>query len=191
MKLFFFFLWIFFYLFSEEGRRLAEDLIAELARCQVAKCLSTSKARDQYSPPPSPAPVPAAPRGSQAAPAKVALVGGTQYFFPNSLSICSLFSEVKGGWVSTRGQKETFLFSFLFFFFLLLTLVTHFCVRLQRERERESHAWRLGQIRTFFFSNHDLKCKKTKTKTKTKTKKQCDTLNPFKLTGVLPRSLHP
>lgn len=88
---------IIIYLFSEEGRRLAEDLIAERARCQVAKCLSTSKARDQYSPPPSPAPVPAAPRGSQAAPAKVALVGGTQYFFPNSLSICSLFSEVKGG----------------------------------------------------------------------------------------------
>lgn len=66
------------------------------AWCQVAKCLSTSKARDQRSPP-SPAPVPAAPRVSQAAPAKVALVGGTRYFFPNSLSICSLLSEVKGG----------------------------------------------------------------------------------------------
>lgn len=52
-------------------------------------------------------PVPAAPRGSQAAPAKVALVGGTQYFFPNSLSICSLFSQVKGGRVHTPGPKET------------------------------------------------------------------------------------
>ena len=55
--------------------------------------------------------------------------------------------------MSTRGQKETFLF-----FFLLFSVVNpgHALLReaaereRERERERESHAWKIGKIRPFF-----------------------------------------
>lgn len=67
---------------------------------------TSKKPRDQQSHHQTGAPVPAAPRVSQAAPAKVALVGGTQYFFPNSPSICSLLCAVRGGSVSGQQTKK-------------------------------------------------------------------------------------
>lgn len=77
---------------GEEGRLPAGRRADGGARCQVAKCLSTSKKPEtsgarrhrvscQLRHVATRRPLP-----------KGALVGGTQYFFPNSLNICSLFS---------------------------------------------------------------------------------------------------
>ncbi|CAB1454078.1 unnamed protein product [Pleuronectes platessa] len=76
-----------------------EGLTAQRGAKSLNVCAAPVKPGTGIKPPATTAtsdPVPAAPRGSQAAPAKVALVGGTQYFFPNSLSICSLFSAGEG-----------------------------------------------------------------------------------------------
>lgn len=82
----------FFLSWGEEGLLAAGRGADGGARCQVAKCLSTSKKPETSGARRHRASCQLRHVATRRPLPKGALVGGTQYFFPNSLNICSLFS---------------------------------------------------------------------------------------------------
>lgn len=77
---------------GEEGRLAAGRGADGGTWCQVAKCLSTSKKPETSGARRHRASCQLRHVATRRPLPKGALVGGTQYFFPNSLNICSLFS---------------------------------------------------------------------------------------------------
>lgn len=98
---------------GEEGRSAAGSGADGGARCQVAKCLSTSKKPETSRARRHRASCQLRHVATRRSLPKGALVGGTQYFFPNSLNICSLFSPKlkRAEWprvgARTKGDTET------------------------------------------------------------------------------------